>query len=83
MTHTFIAFDVARTQLIIIPCENFGFRVEGIDSPDWITGVCLAGGEFEAMAEMLWLLHNPQPEMDEDDYEPEYTLAGGWAAYDA
>ncbi len=81
MTKTFIAFNVARTQMVTIPCDCWTFKVAELDNDGWIRGICLAGGEYSLIADMLWHLDNPAPDVDED-YEPEYTLAGGYAAYD-
>lgn len=88
MTHTFIAIDNSKEVVIMVPCDNFGFQVEGLSEnyDKWATGVCRAGGEQELIKDMLWLLDNPEPigyDYSYEDQEPEYTLAGGYAAYDA
>jgi len=84
-THSLVAVNTVTGMLIFREVEGFGSENfdPAFEALPWLQGLCLAGGEVEALNDMLWHHANPQPEIDEDDYEPEYTLAGGYAAYDA
>lgn len=78
-----VAFNQITKQIVVRPVEGFHaafpaeFSVNG-----WVQAMCREGTEAEAINDAVWAANNPQPEMD-DEYEPEYSLAGGWAAWDA
>ena len=84
MTHSLYAFNLVTKKTVVRPVEGFTASFDpAYEGKDWVQGICLAGQEADAINDAVWLANNPQPEPAEDEYEPEYSLAGGWAAWDA
>ena len=83
MSHTIIILEVATGKTEFVNATSFAVDFSKYEKDGFMVGVCLLGGEGEAVEDMKQMASQPEPEMVDFDYEPEYTLAGGWAAYDA
>lgn len=82
MTHSIVILDNTRGTAEIIEHDSFAADLSKYEKDGFSVGVCLKGGEQDLVDDMVIHLAIEDQE-DEDDYEPEYTLAGGYAAYDA
>lgn len=85
MSHTIIILEVETGKTQFINHDSFAVDFSKYEKEGHMVSVCLQGGEGEAIKDMKYWAANPEPVgyHYDMDYEPEYTLGGGWAAYDA
>ena len=85
MTHSIVLYTFATGKTEIIPHDSFAVDWSKYEKDGVGTACCLQGGEQDAIDDLKYWAANPEPVgyHFDMDYEPEYSLSGGWAAYDA
>jgi len=78
MPWTKLAVNVDTLEVVhfgaAMTCNEAALPTPDVDPEQWNVGWCRVGGEALLIDCIKYEIKNPRPEVDEDDYEPFYTM---------